>query len=183
MDRVGSLTTGTPSLYRQLLGARFEAQPPTAQRLHSRAGRQHYRGEVDVLRGSGLLSRLCGWTTRLPSSGRGPIGVEIVAADGREQWTRKIAGHAMRSHLWARDGLLCERLGLVTFGFRLEVVDSAVEWRVQRVRSLGVPLPVKWFARVWAREFEEDGRYRFEVVAALPMAGLLVDYRGWLDVE
>src|SRR5688500_14766257 len=107
-------------VFARLLGARFDALPPTVWRLHARQGLQRWHGEVEVERGRGWISRLCGWATRLPPAGRGPIVVEIVAAPDREQWTRHVARHAMRSTLWADDGLLCERLGLVEFGFALE---------------------------------------------------------------
>jgi hypothetical protein len=33
-----------------------------------------------------------------------------------------------------------------------------------------------------AREFERDGRYHFDVVAKLPGVGMLIHYRGWLEV-
>ncbi|MGO1071164.1 DUF4166 domain-containing protein [Lysobacter sp. CA199] len=61
--------------------------------------------------------------------------------------------------------------------------DPGLTWRLVRVRALGLPLPLGWFGGVHAREFERDGRYRFDVRAALPGIGLLVHYRGWLDVE
>jgi hypothetical protein len=48
---------------------------------------------------------------------------------------------------------------------------------------LGVlPLPESWFSRVSAREWAEGDRYHFDVQAALPVAGPLVHYRGWLGV-
>lgn len=172
------------SLFARLLGDAFESLPAPLQILHLRDGRALWRGEVEVVRGRSLLSRLCAWVTRLPPQGTGPIEVEIVAAEGREQWTRHVAGHAMRSRLWAGDGLLNERLGLVDFRFRLTSVDRDIVWTVAGVRVLGLlPLPVSWFSQVRARESAEDGRYRFEVVAALPLAGPLVHYRGWLAVE
>lgn len=174
-------------LFRQLLGPAFERLPPTVRALHVREGRQRYHGKVEVDRGIGLLSRVCAWATKLPRAGRGPITVEILADGGRERWTRVVAGRAMRSRLWARDGLLCERLGLVTFAFRLKAETQphagvAILWRVARVRVAGVPLPASWFTGVRAREYEGKGRYHFEVAAALPLAGLLVHYKGWLDV-
>lgn len=176
----------SPSLYRQLLGAQFDTLAPSLQALHARDGRHRYHGKVEVERGSGLLSKLCAWATRLPHAGRGPISVEILADAGRERWTRVFAGRAMRSRLWARDGLLCERLGVATFAFRLRVEPSphaggTIVWRVARVRVLGAPLPVAWFTGVHAHEYEGKGRYHFDVVAGLPLAGLLVHYRGWLD--
>lgn len=151
--------------------------------VHLRQGPQHLSGEVEVARGTRWLSRLCAWATRLPPAGKGPITVEIDATPGHERWTRHVASHAMPSRLWSRDGLLCERLGLVTFGFRLHAEDGAIVWRVERVRVFGLPLPKAWFDGVGARESEFDGRYHFDVAASLPLAGLLVRYKGWLHVD
>jgi hypothetical protein len=173
-------------LFAQLLGEAFERLPAVVANLHLRPGTTRYRGEVDVVRGTHPLARLCAWATRLPPSGHGPIQVEIVSDGGRERWTRFVAGHAMRSRLWAADGLLWECLGLATFAFRLSVEHGEMLWRVERFRTLGiVPLPVRWFSGVQARESVQstaDGdRYHFDVRAALPLIGLLVHYRGWLD--
>jgi len=181
-----TLAAPTP-LYRQLLPARFDDLPPTVRALHEREGLHRYRGKVEVERGHGAMSRLCAWATRLPVEGRGSIEVEIDSTSQHERWARKFAGRAMRSHLWVDDGLLCERLGLVTFAFRLDVeslgAGNAIVWRVENVRALGVPLPRAWFDGVGAREYERDRRYRFDVFATMPWIGRLVHYRGWLDVE
>lgn len=173
------------ALFRRLLGAEaFDALPMPVQRLHLHTGNRTYHGEVEVIRGRGLLSRLCGWATRLPPAGTGPIAVEIVSDAGREQWTRHVGKHAMASRLWAANGLLCERLGLVTFGFGLERRQANIAWTVHSVRVLGMlPLPASWFAEVGAREWAQGDRYHFEVRAALPLAGSLVHYRGWLGVS
>lgn len=64
-----------------------------------------------------------------------------------------------------------------------ELEDPGLYWRLMRVRALGLPLPASWFSGVRAREFERDGRYHFDVAAQLPLVGLLVRYRGWLDVD
>ena len=61
--------------------------------------------------------------------------------------------------------------------------DDALVWRVARVRVSGLPLPARWFSGVSARESQHDDRYHFEVAATLPLAGLLVRYRGWLVPE
>ncbi len=176
--------TSHTSLFAGLLGDAFDALPAPLRILHLRSGTARWHGEVEVIRGRSLLSRFCAWVTRLPPAGTGPIEVEIIADEGREQWTRHVAGHAMRSRLRAVDGLLDERLGLVDFRFRLASVDRDIVWTVAGVRVLGLlPLPAAWFSQVRARESADGARYRFEVVAALPLAGPLVHYRGWLEVE
>lgn len=169
-------------LFQRVLGDAFDELPPAVKELHSRMGHQRYRGEVEVRRGKHPLARLLAWATRLPPSGKGGIEVEIDAGEHGERWTRHVGGHAMPSRLWVQDLLLCERLGLARFGFRLTLEDDVLVWRVERVHALGLPLPARWFDGVFARESEDAGRYRFEVQASLPVAGLLVHYLGWLDV-
>ena len=164
-----------------LLGPAFATLPELVRALHVAQGRRRYAGEVEVERGSGLLSRLVAAATHLPPAGAGPLGVEIDASPDHERWTRYIGGRAMPSRLWREGDVLCEQLGVATFGFHLEVVNEAIVWRVVRVGVFGVSLPPRWFTGVGAREFAEDARYRFEVWASLPRAGLLVRYRGWLD--
>lgn len=168
-------------LFQRALGDAFDSLPPMVKALHSRDGHHRYRGEVEVSRGKHPLARLFAWATRLPPAGKGDIEVEIDADEHREHWTRHIGGHAMPSRLWWRDELLCEKLGLVRFGFRLAVEDGVLLWRVASLHALGLPLPARWFNAVQAREFEQDGRYWFDVAAAMPITGLLVNYRGWLE--
>jgi Domain of unknown function (DUF4166) len=172
------------TLFIDVLGdAAFSTLPARVQALHRASGTRCYRGEADVLRGTNLLARLCGFVTaQPPAAQRVPLQVEIAATSTGECWMRNFAGHPMRSTIWARKGLLCERLGLVTFAFVLSVEDNALIWRVRGVRALGLPLPARWFDGVRARESEVAGRYHFDVEARLPLAGLLVHYRGWLDV-
>lgn len=171
------------ALYARVLGDVFLSLSPRLQAVHTRTGVQRYRGEVEVVRGTHWLARLCSWATRLPPAGMGSVEVEIEATDGQEKWTRYIAGHAMPSRLWEQDGLLCEQLGPVRFGFRLTVEQGAIIWRVARINILGLALPARWFGDVVARESETGERYRFDVSAALPIIGRLVRYRGWLHVE
>lgn len=172
------------TLFISLLGeAKFNRLSPCVQALHRASGTHGYRGQAQVTRGSNVLARLCGLvTSQPPAAQQVALQVEIAATPRGECWTRDFAGHSMRSIMWAREGLLCERLGLVTFGFVLSVEDGALIWRVRRVSALGLRLPARWFDGVRARESQVDARYHFEVVARLPLIGLLVHYRGWLDV-
>jgi len=120
---------------------------------------------------------------RLPRDGRDvPIHVTIVRTSRGETWTRDFAGRRMHSVLRARAGLLEERLGAATFRFAMRVEAGVLRWHLVAVRVLGIPLPLTWFDGVRATEEETaQGRYRFDVRAALPLVGLLVHYRGQLD--
>jgi Domain of unknown function (DUF4166) len=177
----GKSPFGQP-LFESILRDEFDRLPQCVSALHRRRGMQLYRGDVQVDRGRNPLARFCGWATRLPHAGSGPIEVEIVADDGREHWTRRVGRHAMRSRLWADHDILCERLGSMEFGFRLTVEQGEIVWRVVRARAFGaLPLPAPWFSGVQARESDVGGRYRFDVRAVMPVIGLLVHYRGRLE--
>ena len=43
-----------------------------------------------------------------------------------------------------------------------------------------IPLPAFLAPGSHAREWEEDGRFHFDVPIALPLVGTVVHYRGWL---
>ena len=177
------MATLTEALFLRVLGPAFDTLPGEVRRLHLARGARRYDGEVEVERGSGVLARLMAAATRLPPAGHGAVTVEMEADATRERWVRHIGGRAMPSRLWGARGLLCERLGLVTLGFRLEARDGELHWRVARAAALGLPLPAAWFAGVSAREYAQGGRYHFDVRAAMPLAGLLVHYHGWLHVD
>ena len=173
-----------PTLFQKLLGDDFDRLPPLVRRIHARDDLRIYRGQADLQRGSGLLSRLAGAAASLPPVNADThLDVTIEPWRDGERWTRNFGGARMQSRMWARNGLLCERLGLTTFAFKLGIEDDALVWRVIGTRGLGVPMPASLFGGVVAREFERDGRYRFDVRADLPVIGLLVHYIGWLDVE
>jgi hypothetical protein len=170
------------ALFQRVLGSQLDTVASSVRRLHLHESGGTYSGEVEVTQGRGIFAALCARAMRLPPAGRGPIAVDIAVVDGTERWTRHIGGQAMRSLLWARDGLLCERIGQVTLRFELRAEASAIVWQAVGARWLGLPLPPGAFARVFARECEDAGRYHFDVSATLPLIGLLVSYRGWLDV-
>ena len=173
----------SPPLFQRVLGNAFDDLQPRVKILHSQEGHQRYRGEVEVSRGRHPLARLLAWATRLPPAGKGAIEVGIDTDANGERWIRRVGGHAMPSRLWSQEGLLCEQLGLARFGFRLTVEQGVLVWSIARVHALGLPLPARWFDAVQAREYESEGRYWFDVAAAMPIAGLLVHYRGWLEVD
>ena len=172
-----------PGPFPELLGAdAFAALPRQVRALHSVRGHALYLGRADVVRGRHPAARLCGWLAGLPPAGRDvPLAVDFVAVPGREDWLRDFDGVAMHSRLRAGGGLLRERLGPLAFGFRLHAVPGGLEWTVARVRLLGLlPLPRAWFGGVRCSERERDGRYAFQVRAALPLVGEVVTYEGWL---
>ena len=172
-----------PTVFQQVLRAPFFNLPEPVRMLHSIRGRGTYAGRVTVERGSSALARLCAAVAGLPPAmADAPLRMEFSADAKGETWRRDFGGHPMSSRLKCRKGLLVERLGPVQFRFLLHTADGAIYWNVAGVRLLGLlPLPVALFGRVQCREREHAGRYEFRVEAALPLAGPLIRYEGWLE--
>lgn len=130
-----------------------------------------------------MAALLCA-VSSLPRAGDDvPVRVTIRRDEAGETWTREFGGRLMASKLRARAGRLEERLGPTTFLFRMDAGPRGIVWHLERVRVLGLPVPVSLFEGVEAAESEEAGRYRFDVAARLPLVGLLVRYRGTLVAD
>jgi hypothetical protein len=172
-----------PTIFQQVLGARFSTLPDKPAALHSLRGRATFTGRADIRRGTNPLARVCAAIAGLPPDMRdAPTRVEFTADHHHEIWQRDFGGSKMSSTLTCRDGLLCERLGPMQFRFELQLRDGEIWWIVRGVRLLGLlPLPVGLFCGVRCREREAQGRYEFMVEAALPLLGLVIRYEGWLE--
>ena len=172
-----------PTLFQQALGAAFFRLPESLRGLHSVRGQTRYAGRSTVERGRNPLARLCARLAGLPPAGEDvETVVDFECAPGRETWRRSFGGARMVSTLALHRGLLRERLGPVQFRFALHANDGAIWWTVAGARLFGVlPMPASMFEGVRCREYEQDGRYRFEVEAALPVTGRIIRYAGWLE--
>jgi hypothetical protein len=173
------------ALFERVLGAdAFARLPSCVRRLHSTASTRTYRGQCDIARGTGALAAFCCWCADLPRAASArPVEIEIAIDEAGETWTRDFGTSRMRSHLFDRDGRLCERLGLLRFEFGLDASATELAWRIRSVRIFGVPLPQRWFSQVIARESERDGHFQFDVRAELAGIGLLVHYCGYFRVD
>lgn len=182
MDVANPLQTPVDApLFERVLGPdAFAALPAPIRRLHGGPPAQCWRGRAQVERGTHPLVPLLAWTAGLPSTGDVPLAVRFRRDGARERWRRDFAGQVMASTLWQRGSLLCERLGPVTFGFALQVHAQGVDWQVRRVRLLGLPLPLRWFAGARGGESVQGTDYGFSIEVVLPWIGPLVRYHGWL---
>lgn len=172
----------SPSLFQRILGADFFHLAPEVKALHVRQGEFEFAGRVTVERGKGLLSRLCGAFARLaPDMQDAPLTVRFIATPDKEVWRRDFNGSPLVSTLRIEDGKLAERMGLISFRFRLYRVGKDLHWVGRKARVMGlIPLPASWLEHVRCTESEVEGRYHFLVDARLPFIGRLVKYEGWL---
>jgi hypothetical protein len=159
--------------------------PVAVQAFHDVDGAPAWRGRSDVERGCGVMSRFIGWLMGLPSAGKSrDVEVSVERrADGSEKWTRIFSGRPFSSIMrLSEDGYLTERFGPAAFDLGLTASASGTALPVKRAWLFGLPLPRFLQPRSTAMEqCDEKGRFRFDVRLDLPVFGLLVHYRGWLE--
>jgi hypothetical protein len=172
-------------LYRRVLGDAFDALPEALRAMHDRNGDFAAEGRATIEGGRNPLARLVAAIFRFPRAGRDvPVAVTFRFRDGSETWRRDFAGRRFRSIQSEGTGrferLLVERFGPFRFGLAL-VVDGGRLRLVPRCWSfLGIAMPRFLIPRGDSHEAEESGRFHFHVEIRLPLAGLIVRYRGWL---
>lgn len=175
----------TPTLFQRLMGAEFYHLADEVKALHSKRGISRYSGQCTVERGRNPLGRLACMLLRFPPPMRdAPIQVELDAQGPAETWRRSFNGAPMRSRLRFDAGLLQDKTGPARFRFRLYRIGKDLHWVAEQAKVFGIfPFPERWLDGVRCREFVEDGRYRFEVIAHLPIFGKMLSYSGWLVAD
>jgi saccharopine dehydrogenase-like NADP-dependent oxidoreductase len=172
-----------PPLYARVMGNRFDKLPAAVRAMHRVCGDAGASGEATVERGGNAAARLIASVMGFPRAGTHPLHVSFIERDSVETWTRTFGDRSFTSHLSEHKGRLVERFGPLRFQFELPSDARGLEMRMVGWSCFGVPLPLAVAPRSIAREWEEDGRFHFDVPIALPLVGMVVHYRGWLVVD
>jgi hypothetical protein len=170
-------------LFPSRLGAAFAHLDPQLQWVHSGESRD-LRGTVTVERGSSIVAKILSTLTSVPPALKNaPIQVRIEIKGDKERWMRTYAGtHRMSSTLFRHGSALVERLGPASLTFRLVARDAGIDWRLEYISMIGIPLPASWF-QIFARVDVQNGRYHFLIDSTLRGIGRIVCYEGLLDVS
>lgn len=172
-----------PSLYRRVLGERYDTLPEAVRTIHHVCGDNGASGESVVTGGRNIFARLIARVMRFPKEGSCSLHVSFAEKDGVERWTRSFGDQSFTSHLSEHSGRLVERFGALRFKFDLPSDDRGLEMHIRGWSFLGLPLPLALAPQGIAREWQENGRFRFDVPIALPLVGLVVHYTGWLEAR
>lgn len=172
-----------PPLYHRVLRRSFDELPREIRDMHEVHGILRSEGRCSIVRGSGLVPRAVAMLSGIPRAGHDiPLTVEMRKKGLYEVWRRNFGGSKLKTRL-RRDphnGLIRERHGPVTMIMRLIPEPDGLTMHGEGMEIFGIPMPRFLWLKMQARETVEDGKFTFEVSVALPLAGRLVRYRGWL---
>ena len=178
--------SGDPGLHARILGGAWQSLPVILRAVHAAGPELEISGEASITRGRGVLARLLAWIMRFPDAGENvPVSVTFERHGNYDKWTRNFGGQEFSSTFTIGSGrfehLLCERFGPLTFGMALVPDAGRLNLVNRRWSFLGLPLPGFLAPQGPSCEYEENGRFNFDVGIRLPLAGFVVRYRGFLD--
>lgn len=167
------------TLYQKLMGTEFSNLAPLLQRFHVELDKD-WVGEAQISWCKNPLLRAFLWLAGLPKeANHQPITVHITPGGSSEQWIRRFGKSHMASKQKLQGSGLQENFGPIALILHSHIRQGALHQSCSRSGLLGIPLPSPFAFRISAREWQENGRFNFDVqigVAALS----LIRYRGWL---
>jgi Domain of unknown function (DUF4166) len=173
-----------PSLYRRLLGSRFELLPGVLRRFHDADGGGRALGTFQVERGRGLLRNALASLMGFPKAGIDvPVTLKVSIEGDRERWSRRFGDMSVESKQWEKDHLLIEEYGMNSFSSSVAVVGSDVIYEFQRAWLVGIPLPSWLSPRIDGLVTGEETGWRVVVRVFAPVLGEILHYEGWVQPE
>ena len=170
-----------PPLYARMMGDRFLELSASVRAMHSNLRDGGAVGKAQVTGAENVLGALIARIVGFPRDGHYPLYVIFSENEQGERWTRQFGRARFHSLLGMHKGMLSERFGPLRFLFDLPVDSKRLMMKMGGWSAFGIPLPLALAPRSLAVEWEEDGRFRFDVPITLPLIGRLVHYRGWLE--
>lgn len=172
------------SLYQQAMGPTFDLLAPELRVFHSMSGRIKLSGKCTVEGPGTKFGKLLGWMLSLPKTvGNTDMSFDLEASHAQETWTRYFPGRTMTSCFHVANGILIEQIGPVRLKFDLSAHDGTLTMRLQDITFLGIPCPKLMLPSVIAEEKALPDEVHFNIDVRLPIVGLIVAYRGFLNVR
>jgi hypothetical protein len=174
------------TLYQKLLDQAWYKLPQSLQRMHAYKTMTKVAGFAKVERGTSLSSHFIAMLFRFPKTGEEiPVQVVFQPNANGELWTRTFADKSFSS--WQTEGrgrsdkLLNERFGPFTFRLALVINSGKLHLVVRNWSFLGIRLPTLLVPNGDAYEYDDNGRFCFNVEIKHVFTGLIVRYTGWLE--
>jgi len=172
------------SLYRRVLGERFEALPDVLRRFHGSPTGGRARGTFQVERAAGRLHSAVASLLGMPESSQAvPVCLDVTVEGDRERWCRRFGERRLVTVQWAMRDLLMESLGPVVFSSVLVLDGPRLRYEFRRAWFAGIPLPRWTSPSVSGSAVARDSGWRVEVHVVAPFLGEIVRYEGWVELE
>ena len=169
-------------LFADYLGQSYPELPAAVRALHDLRAPSRWVGRASVTRGPSLWARVIAFAFRFPPATEDiDVTVTMTPQNGGELWQRQFGAARFWSFLKVQNGQMTERFGPFTFTLGLHVAERQLHFPVKAGRLGPIPFPRFLLPISVAREYEDAGRFHFDVALSAPVTGApMVHYQGWL---
>lgn len=174
-------------LYRKVLGSAFERLPGQVKALHTVSQTRQWVGHAQVRRGKNLMAKAIAYFIGFPSAADTvPVKVTLSQQHDGELWARDFGGKTFKSFqklgTLKNEHLLVERFGIISVALALVIEEDRLTYIPRRWSCLGLPMPGFMLPHGKTFETESNGNFCFNVEIIVPLIGLIVAYRGELEL-
>lgn len=178
------------SAYGIALGSNINKLDPSVRHVHAYNGEASMLGQVNVKRGNGRLALFVGRLLKLPPPLSEAEAKIVFKTTGYSEVLTREYGPDRNGQIWimqsdieadpAAPMMIHESFGHAKLTLQLHTNHGKLAHEITGVTLFGVPLPKFCWPELCATEWQENGRYRFDVCLSLPLAGFIIRYSGWL---
>ena len=174
-------------LFSRVLGQNWDGLPAPVRNMHDIGHRRIATGLASVERGTGIAANVIAWLFGFPNAAASiPVQVTFERSGTGEVWTRSFGEASFTTRLdeqtatTTRAPVVVESFGPLSFILELRLQHerlylTPIAWNLFRL-----PLPIALAPYGNSYEFSETGRFAFHIEVNVPLAGLIVCYRGTL---
>ncbi|WP_226649107.1 DUF4166 domain-containing protein [Microbulbifer variabilis] len=162
------------------MGASYQRLSPVIREVHS--GRKVIEGEVTVERGALLAQIICSLFSFPKQNKKCSLRVECHHSANNILWMRNFDGLKLNSYFFSKGNLLFEQMGPLRMYFTPVEVDGSLTYHFVKTKIFGIPLPGILSPKIYAREYEVDGTYQFEVKVSMIAIGKVLSYGGAMSI-
>lgn len=173
-------------IFETVAGSAYDELPPSLQLFHSQTGPHHWRGQASAIAASNplgkLIARIVGLTLK---TGDWPLDVHVHQDAGGEVWERKFGERRFKSRFSAgkdkNERLLVEQFGPAKIALACIIENGRLHLIPRRINVFGIPIPRFMLPKEDSYEYEQNGKFHFNINVKVPLAGRIAHYRGWLE--
>lgn len=167
------------------MGEGFARLHPLLQQVHT--GSVVIQGNIDVYRGGAIANIICNIFRFPPQKMSTPVTVHCHHDAHSIRWLRHFDQFQMASTFTRRGDYLVEHLlsgtiPLLNLYCQPREENGGLNYRFTRMTFLRIPAPAFLRPNIFAREYEQAGKYCFQVHVTLPFIGKVISYGGEMEI-
>lgn len=175
--------TTQANLYPEILSDCFERLPQPVKQAHKYGEQIRLEGSVKVTTGKRLFPRLICFIMQLPKAGKNiPLVVDIIKQNNHETWYRYFSGKLFKSKQVQKKNSLIEKVKFIHLCFAVKACHKNLRLELHQVYLFGIPANRLLGLVIKSTEFAINNNYAFYMAIHSRWFGLLIRYRGKLDV-